>query len=131
MGQFRLLWLADKEGYYTQLFDEVKMAIRIIVGLAGLLAIVQGLAANAVPAGIVPLALVVLGLVYGLAIDAEDATAYLVLTLAVGATAGADVLSHIPVIGGPLDAIVDQVSTFLYAGVVTVLAKRALNLVKG
>ena len=131
MVQFRLLWLADKEGYYTQLFDEVKMAIRIIVGLAGLLAIVQGLAANAVPAGIVPLALVVLGLVYGLAIDAEDATAYLVLTLAVGATAGADVLSHIPVIGGPLDAIVDQVSTFLYAGVVTVLAKRALNLVKG
>ena len=107
------------------------MAIRIIVGLAGLLAIVQGLAANAVPAGIVPLALVVLGLVYGLAIDAEDATAYLVLTLAVGATAGADVLNHIPVIGGPLDAIVDQVSTFLYAGVVTVLAKRALNLVKG
>ena len=34
-------------------------------------------------------------------------------------------------IGGPLDVIVDQVSTFLYAGVVTVLAKRTLNLVKG
>ena len=31
------------------------MAIRIIVGLAGLLAIVQGLAADAVPAGIVRL----------------------------------------------------------------------------
>ncbi len=108
------------------------MAIRIIVGLIWLLAIVQGLAAEAVPAGIVALALVVLGLVYGgLAIDAEDATAYLVLTLAVGATAGADVLSHIQVIGGSLDAIVDQVSTSLYAGVVTVLAKRALKLVKG
>ena len=108
------------------------MAIRIIVGLIWLLAIVQGLAAEAVPAGIVALALVVLGLVYGgLAIDAEDATAYLVLTLAVGATAGADVLSHIQVIGGSLDTIVDQVSTSLYAGVVTVLAKRALKLVKG
>ena len=108
------------------------MAIRIIVGLIWLLAIVQGLAAEAVPAGIVALALVVLGLVYGgLAIDAEDATAYLVLTLAVGATAGADVLSHIQVIGGSLNAIVDQVSTSLYAGVVTVLAKRALKLVKG
>ena len=111
------------------------MAIRIIVGLIWLLAIVQGLAAEAVPAGIVALALVVLGLVYGgLAIDAEDATAYLVLTLAVArgpATAGADVLSHIQVIGGSLDAIVDQVSTSLYAGVVTVLAKRALKLVKG
>ena len=92
----------------------------------------QGLAADAVPAGIVALALVVLGLVYGgLAIDAEDATAYLVLTLAVGATAGADVLSHIQVIGGSLDAIVDQVSTSLYAGVVTVLAKRALKLNQG
>ena len=92
----------------------------------------QGLAAEAVPTGIVALALVVLGLVYGeLAIDAEDATAYLVLTLAVGATGGADVLSHIQVIGGSLDAIVDQVSTSLYAGVVTVLAKRALKLVKG
>ena len=109
-----------------------KQLLRIIVGLIWLLAIVQGLAAEAVPAGIVALALVVLGLVYGgLAIDAEDATAYLVLTLAVGATAGADVLSHIQVIGGSLDAIVDQVSTSLYAGVVTVLAKRALKLVKG
>ena len=37
------------------------MAIRIIVGLIWLLAIVQGLAAEAVPAGIVALALVVLG----------------------------------------------------------------------
>ena len=60
-----------------------------------------------------------------------DATAYLVVTLAVGAAAGADVLGHIQVIGGPLDAILDQVSTALYAGVVTVLAKRTLNRLKG
>ena len=110
----------------------MKMAIRIIVGLVVLLAILQGLAAYAVPGGIVPLALVVLGLAYAaVAIDAEDATAYLVVTLAVGAAAGADVLSHIQVIGGPLDAILDQVSTALYAGVVTVLAKRTLNRLKG
>ena len=38
------------------------MAIRIIVGLVVLLAILQSLAADAVPGGIVPLALVVLGL---------------------------------------------------------------------
>ena len=108
------------------------MAIRIIVGLVVLLAILQGLAADAVPAGIVPLALVVLGLAYAaVAIDAEDATAYLVVALAVGAAAGADVLSHIQVIGGPLDAIVDQISTALYAGVITVLAKRTLNRLKG
>ena len=72
------------------------MAIRIIVGLVVLLAILQSLAADAVPGGIVPLALVVLGLAYAaVAIDAEDATAYLVVALAVGAAAGADVLSHI------------------------------------
>ncbi len=108
------------------------MAIRIIVGLVWLLAIVQALAADAVPAGIVPLVLVVLGLVYGgMALDAEDATAYLVLALAVGAAASTDVLSNIQQVGGHLDAIVDGVSTSLYAGVVTVLAKRALNRVKG
>ena len=108
------------------------MVIRIIVGLVLLLAILQGLAADAVPGGIVPLALVVLGLAYAaVAIDAEEATAYLVVALAVGAAAGADVLSHIQVIGGPLDAIVDQISTALYAGVITVLAKRTLNRLKG
>ena len=108
------------------------MAIRIIVGLVVLLAILQSLATDAVPGGIVPLALVVLGLAYAaVAIDAEDATAYLVVALAVGAAAGADVLSHIQVIGGPLDAIVDQISTALYAGVITVLAKRTLNRLKG
>ena len=108
------------------------MAIRIIVGLVVLLAILQGLAPDAVPGGIVPLALVVLGLAYAaVAIDAEDATAYLVVTLAVGAAASANVLSHIQVIGGPLDAILDQVSIALYAGVITVLATRTLNRLKG
>ena len=110
----------------------MKMANRIIVGLVVLLAILQGLAPDAVPGGLVPLALVVLGLVYAaVAIDAEDATAYLVVTLAVGAAAGANVLSHIQVIGGPLDAILDQVSTALYAGVITVLATRTFNRLKG
>ena len=109
------------------------MVIRIIVGLAGLLAIVQGLAANAVPRWD-PCPLRWLFWAWCMAVwrsTLRTRQPYLVLTLAVGATAGADVLSHIPVIGGPLDAIGDQVSTFLYAGVVTVLAKRALNLVKG
>ena len=101
------------------------MASRIIVGLVVILAILQGLAPDAVPGGLVPLALVVLGLAYAaVAINAEDATAYLVVTLAVGAAAGANVLSHIQVIGGPLDAILDQASTALYAGVITVLLAR-------
>ena len=108
------------------------MASRIIVGLVVLLAILQGLAPDAVPGGLVPLALVVLGLAYAaVAIDAEDATAYLVVALAVGAAAGANVLSHIQVIGGPLDAILDQAGTALYAGVITVLAMKTLNRLKG
>ena len=108
------------------------MANRIIVGLVVLVAIVQGLAADALPAGIASLALVILGLAYAaVAVDAEDATAYLVVALAVGAAAGANVLSNIQVIGGPLDAIVDQVSTALYAGVITVLVKRTCNRLAG
>jgi hypothetical protein len=108
------------------------MANKIIVGLIALLAIVQGLAGDAVPEGIVPLLIVLLGLVYGwMSVDADDATGFLVLALAVGAASGADVLGHIQVIGGPLDAIVDQVGTALYAGVMSVLGKGLLNILKG
>lgn len=106
--------------------------IRILIGLIVVLAIVQACAADAVPGGIVSLALVILGLGFAaVAIDAEDATAYLVLTLAVGAASSADVLGHLPQIGASLDAIVDQVSVALYAGVITVLVIRIFNRLKG
>ena len=108
------------------------MASRIIVGLVIILAIVQGLAADAIPGGLVPLALVILGLLYAIvAIDAEDSTAYLVVAIAVGAAAGADVLSNIPAIGESLDAIVDPVATALYAGVIAILVAKGKNRIKG
>ncbi len=109
------------------------MVNRIIVALIVILAIIQGLAADAIPMGLVPIALVILGLVYGwMVVDAEDATAYLVVALAVGAAAGADVLSNIPgIVGESLDAIVDPITIALYAGVITVFAKRTLNRVTG
>ena len=108
------------------------MPVRIIIGLITLLAVVAGLAPDAIPSGIVALALVILGLAYAaVAIDAEDATAYLVVTLAVGAAAATDVLSHIHWAGSHLDAIVDQVSVALYAGVITVLVVRTVNRLKG
>ena len=108
------------------------MASRIIVGLVIILAIVQGLAADAIPGGLVPLALVILGLLYAIvAIDAEDATAYLVVAIAVGAAAGADVLSNIPAVGENLDAIVDPIATALYAGVIAILVERVINRIKG
>ena len=103
------------------------MATRIIVGLIVLISLVQGLA-TVDSAGILPLALVVLGLIYGaMAVDAEDATSFLVVALAVGAAAQADVLNNIQAIGAHLDAVVRQLSVALYAGVVTVLVKRILS----
>ena len=98
------------------------MATRIIVGLVLLVALLQGLVPDAVPGGVLPIILVLLGLAYAVTIAADDATAYLVMTLAVGTAAAADVLSAIPAIGASLDAIVDQVSIALYAGVISVLS---------
>ena len=106
------------------------MATRIIVGLIVLIALVQGLA-SVDSKGILPFALVVLGLIYAaVAVEAEDATGYLAVAIAVGAAAQADVLNGILGIGSYLDAIVDQISTALYAGVVTVLAQRTINRLK-
>ncbi len=108
------------------------LVTKIIIVLIVVLAVVQALAGDMVPEGIVPLALVILGLAYAaVAINAEDATAYLAVTIAVGAASGADVLGHIPEIGVPLDGILDQVSVALYAGVVTVLVIRTFNRLKG
>ncbi len=107
------------------------MASRNIIVLVIILAIVQALAPDAIPGGLVPLALVILGLLYAIvAVDAEDSTAYLVVAIAVGAAAGADVLSNIPGIGESLDAIVDPIATALYAGVIAILVERGLNRIK-
>ena len=65
------------------------------------------------------------------AIDAEDATGYLVLAIAVGGAGMANVLGSIPGIGEQLDAIVDLAGVSLFAGVVTVLVQRTLNRLKG
>ena len=103
---------------------------RIVVGLIILAAIIEGVAAGAVP--MLPLLLVVLGLVYGwTAVDAEDPTAFLAVAIAVGLAAEtAEVLQLIPAVGGYLDGIVDQVSTALYAGVISVLVARTVNRLK-
>ncbi len=107
------------------------MASRNIIVLVIILAIVQALAPDAIPGGLVPLALVILGLLYAIvAVDAEDATAFLVVAIAVGAAAGADVLSNIPGIGAQLDAIVDPIATALYAGVIAILVERGVNRIK-
>ena len=104
------------------------MASRIIVSLIAALAIIQGLTPDAIPAGLVSLALVILGLAYAVvAVSADDETTYLIVAIAVGAAAGADALSGIPQLGAHLDAIVDPISTALYAGVITILVQRIIN----
>ncbi len=110
------------------------MALRIIIGLIVILAIIQGLAGDPIAGGILTLALVVLGLVYGaMGVDAEDATAYLVVTLAAGGAASMNVLDQelIQQVGDRLDAILDQTVIALFAGAVTILVKRAINRLKG
>ena len=105
---------------------------RIVVGLIVLAAIIEGLAPGAVPSDLLPLAIVILGLVYGwTAVDAEDPVAYLAVTIAVGLAAeSAEVLQVIPAVGGFLDSIVDQVSMALYAGVISILVARTVNRLK-
>ena len=106
---------------------------RIVVGLIVLCAIIEGLAPGAVPSDLLPLAIVILGLVYGwTAVDAEDPVAFLAVTIAVGLAAeSAEVLQVIPAVGGYLDAIVDQVAMALYAGVISILVARTVNRLKG
>ncbi len=109
------------------------MATRVIVGLIALLSIVQGLAGGMMAdGGIMMLVIVLLGIIYGfMGVDAEDATDYLVVTIAVGAAASADVLSNIPGIGASLDAILDPASSALYASVASILIMRTINRLKG
>ena len=106
---------------------------RIVIGLIVLCAIIEGVAPGTVPSNLLPLALVILGLVYGwTAVDAEDPVAYMAVTIAVGLAAEtAEVLQIIPAIGGYLDGIIDQVTTALYAGVISVLVARTMNRLKG
>ena len=114
---------------------------RIVFGLILLAAIIEGLAPGAVPSNLLPLALVVLGLVFAwTAINADDPAVYLLITLAVAAAAtmpdagagdGNGVLGLIPAVGGHLDAILDQASTALLAGALSIFTKRAMGHLKG
>lgn len=104
------------------------MAARIIIGLIVIAAIIEGLWEGGVPQNILPLALVVLGLLYGfMCLDAEDSTAYLAVAIAVWGASDTHVLNHIHYIGTHLDAIVDQMSVALLGGVVAILVVRTWN----
>lgn len=106
------------------------MATRLVYGLAILAAVVEGLAPGAVPGGLLPLAMVVLGVAYAVMnIDAANPQAFLTTALVVAAAGGADVLSNVQAVGGFLDAILDQVAVVYLAGGAGVLGVRAWNLI--
>ena len=108
------------------------MTARIIYGLAVLAAIIEGLAPGAVPMGILPLVMVVLGAAYaGMAIDAEEPAGFLTVAIAIGLAAQADILNHVHVIGAYLDAILDQAMVVYFAGAVAILGLRAWSRIKG
>ena len=108
------------------------MAAKIIVGLAALVAIVLAVAPDANTGGILSMALVALGVAYAVMnVNAEDATGFLVLVIASGAAAQADVLSVIPAVGAQLDAVVDGLATALFSGAVGVLVVWVINRLKG
>ena len=104
------------------------MAVRAIVGLTFLVAILIAVVPLPdVRSSLSPL-LVVLGLLYGaLAVDAEDATNYLVFVVAAGAAANSDVLAFLPAVGTTLNAIIEGVTTSLYASVASILVVRATH----
>ena len=107
------------------------MVNRILVALVALLAIVKAFAPDLQDAGVIGIVVVVAGLAYAaLAVNAEEATDYLVVAVAVAIAAKANVLGAIPGIGGQLDAIVDTISMALTAGIITVLAVRTINRVR-
>ncbi len=108
------------------------MGKKLVVGLGMLAAVIEGVVPGAVPMELLPLALVVLGLVWGwMGVDANDATAYFALAIAVGLTGQSDALGNLPAVGSYLDAIVGNVSIALYSGVATVLAVRVKNRLMG
>jgi hypothetical protein len=108
------------------------MASRAIVGLTLLAAIVMAVVPDPGMGGILSILLIVLGVAYAaMEVDAENATDVLVVAVAAGAVAGADVLGLIPAVGMYLDGILDGVVIALYGGVATVVVLRLVNRIKG
>ena len=106
------------------------MASRVLVGIVALVAVVNGFAGEVIPMG--GLILVVAGIVYGaLAVDAEDATAVLVVAVAAGGAAASGALDAIPAIGMQLGSILGSLSTSLWGVTATVVGVRAFNRIKG
>lgn len=106
------------------------MATRVVYTVAMAAAVIEGLAPGAVPGGLLPLLMVVLGVAYAVMnIDAVQPQAFLTTALVVAAAGTADVLGNVPAVGGYLDGILDQVAIVYLSGGAGILGVRAWNLV--
>ena len=103
---------------------------RILVALVAALAVLEGFATGMIP--MAGLLLVLAGLVYGATqVDAESPSEYVIVALGAHLAASSDALNSIPAIGMQLDGIVGGLSTALTAGIVSVVALRTVNRLKG
>lgn len=108
------------------MFVKVLAQVVTLVGL--LLSLLHAVAPDLLPAGWALGAIVLLGLIYGgTAIDPENATDYIAVVLAATAASATDTLSHLPLIGYYMDAVLDNVATGILASTVTVLASRTVS----
>lgn len=106
------------------------MATRVVYILAMAAAVIEGLTGGAVPGGLLPLIMVVLGVAYAaMNIDAAKPQAFLTTALVVAAAGAANVFTNVPAVGGLLDAIVDQVAIVYLSGGAGILGVRAWNLI--
>ena len=103
------------------------MPNKILLGLIVLAALVHGLAPDAVPQNILPLALVILGIVAAVMAGDEHPTAALVVAIAAATAGNADVLNNVHAIGGYLDGILDALVIALLSGAAAVVGMGLYN----
>lgn len=103
------------------------MGKKIVVGLGVLCAVVEGVAPGVVPGDALPIALVLVGLVWGyLGVDANDPTMHCALVVAVGLTGQSEALDLLPAVESYLDAIVDGIAIALYSSIATLMVLRII-----
>ena len=106
------------------------MPNKIVLGLIVVAAVIHGLAPDLVPMGILPLALVILGIVAAVMAGDEHPTAALVVAIAAFAasTAGdGGVLNNIQEVGKYLDGILDGLVIALLSGAAAVVGMGIYN----
>ena len=110
------------------LFPQVPFFGKAIMVAGLVLALFEAVVPHPMPPHVVPFVLAMLGLLYGgTLIDAESASDYLVVVIAVGGAGATDALSHIYFVGVYFDAMLDLLCISLFASAVSVLATRTMH----